>query len=616
MRRLHVGIFLLTLTLSVHVLAENKPNILWLTSEDNNVNWVGCYGNPHADTPNIDALAAEGFQYMHCYANAPVCAPSRSTWITGVHALSMGTHPMRSRYDIPHDRIPYYPDLLKARGYYTVNQRKTDYNIGGRKDSSAWDAGKVDWRVLKAKQPFFAVLNHTSSHESKAFGAVDKTTHKPADTRLAAYHPDIPVIRQNYAHYHDAVKKMDNQIGQALAALKAQGLEDSTIVIYNSDHGGVLARSKRFLYNSGTHCPFILRIPKRFKHLWPAEKPGTKVDRLVSFIDMTRTWMSLAGVHDVGVMQGQVILGKEADPEREWHISYRARMDERVDNQRAIRNKQYLYIRNYMPYAPAGQHLSYLWRMEATRAWAAHHKAGKTDAVTGRWFGTKVAEELYDTTKDPDNVVNLAGTPETEKVLVQMRAKLRDWQVAHYDAALLPESEMVERAKTHKVTLFDLVRDATKYDLESYLDASEVALAATEADLPKLLTMLEHSDSGVRYWGIVGVFLLKDAGKGALERVLKLANADESDHVRVMAAYTLHQFGKGDEAQQVFNELLKNGSHATLKILNIIDWIDGDPNAYTEGLAVAKAAGNYSERMADFLAASGVSSDPKTRKKK
>jgi N-sulfoglucosamine sulfohydrolase len=130
MRILTVLLLLATAAVS----AEDRPNILWLTCEDNNVNWVGCYGNPHADTPNIDALAAEGFQYMHCYANAPVCAPSRSTWITGVHALSMGTHPMRSRYPIPHDRISYYPDLLKKAGYYVGNAKKTDYNIGGRSD--------------------------------------------------------------------------------------------------------------------------------------------------------------------------------------------------------------------------------------------------------------------------------------------------------------------------------------------------------------------------------------------------------------------------------------------------------------------------------------------------
>ena len=154
-RRGHCGRFLPILTLWFASLcsvanAADRPNILWLTCEDNNVNWVGCYGNPHADTPNIDKLATEGFQYMHCYANAPVCAPSRSTWITGVHALSMGTHPMRSRYPIPHDTIKYYPDLLKKAGYYVGNAKKTDYNIGGRDDKSR--LGHQQGRLERAEE--------------------------------------------------------------------------------------------------------------------------------------------------------------------------------------------------------------------------------------------------------------------------------------------------------------------------------------------------------------------------------------------------------------------------------------------------------------------------------
>ncbi|CAA6678235.1 MULTISPECIES: sulfatase-like hydrolase/transferase [unclassified Lentimonas] len=142
--------------IAADTLPLERPNILWLTSEDNNIAWVGCYGNPNAKTPNIDQLADDGFQYMHAYASAPVCAPSRSTWITGINAISMGTHPMRSRYDIPHDLIAYYPDQLRANGYYVGNDKKTDYNIGGRPDSDCWDnPNKVDWKALKQQQPFF-----------------------------------------------------------------------------------------------------------------------------------------------------------------------------------------------------------------------------------------------------------------------------------------------------------------------------------------------------------------------------------------------------------------------------------------------------------------------------
>ena len=298
--------------------ASEKPNILWLVSEDNNVSWIGCYGGENAKTPNIDGLAKEGFQYMKAFANAPVCAPSRSTWITGINAISMGTHPMRSRYTIPHDKIPYYPDLLRKAGYYTVNGGKSDYNIGGRGDSDCWNHTKLNWETLKTKQPFFQIINTATSHESKAQGDVENTTHNPANTSLKSYHPDLPAIRKNYAKYHDAIAKMDGVIGKALADLEKSGLAESTIVIYNSDHGGVLPRSKRFLFDSGIHCPLIIRIPEKFKHLWPAEKTGSKIERLVSYVDMPKTWLSLAGAETPAHLQGTTFLGPDKETEKSY----------------------------------------------------------------------------------------------------------------------------------------------------------------------------------------------------------------------------------------------------------------------------------------------------------
>lgn len=355
----------------------DRPNILWITSEDNNVNWVGCYGNKWVETPHIDGLAAEGFRYTEVYANAPVCAPSRSTWITGMYAVTTGTQPMRSRNAIPHDVIPYYPDLLRAVGYYVGNDNKTDYNIGGREDSSCWDNPKeVNWERLKEQEPFFQVVNFYESHESRTQGDLVDIEHAPAETRLRAYHPDVPEIRQNYAKYHDAVKRMDRRVGEALAALEASGMADRTIVIYTSDHGGVLPRSKRYLYNTGLHCPLIIRIPERYQSLWPQEALGV-VDRLVSFVDMPKTWLSLAGVEVPAYYQGRMFLGEEQEPEAAYHYAFRGRMDERLDCARAVHNKQFLLVRNYMPYVPWVQHLEYQWKIPAMRAWEAHVQAGE-----------------------------------------------------------------------------------------------------------------------------------------------------------------------------------------------------------------------------------------------
>ena len=601
---------LLLLAVSTASSAE-KPNILWLTCEDNNVNWVGCYGNPHAETPNIDKLASEGFQYMHCYANAPVCAPSRSTWITGVHAISMGTHPMRSRYPIPHDLIKYYPDLLKKAGYYVGNARKTDYNIGGRSDQDAWDTNKVDWKKLKQQQPFFMVINNTKSHESKAFGDVNNTTHSPDDVRLAKYHPDIPEIRKNYAHYHDQMKKMDADIGQALADLERNGLAENTIVIHNSDHGGVLPRSKRFLFNSGTHCPLIIRIPEKFAHLRPA-KPGSKVERLVSFIDMTKTWLKICGAETPDYLQGKIFLGPDAES-RDFHVSFRTRMDERCDNVRTARDQRFLYVRNYMPYAPWGQHLNYLWNMKATLAWEQHHKAGKTNEVTGRFFGAKPMEELYDTQADPDNVNNLIDDHKFKQHAVRLSGLLDRWQREHFDSGLLPESEIVKRAEEHKTTIYHLVRNPELYNLRGLQEAASLALQQRASNLPTLYKNLSDDDSGLRYWAIVGCFNLQPSTKLDLDTIAKRLD-DESHHVRIMAAWILYRAGAKEAAQACWNELLANSSYASLKIFNIIDWIgDGVAPYATAMKACDFSHGGYVARMQQYT---GVREEVKKPRKK
>jgi N-sulfoglucosamine sulfohydrolase len=556
--------------------ASERPNILWITSEDNNVNWVGCYGNPHAHTPHIDKLASEGFQYMNCFANAPVCAPSRSGWITGVHPVSLGTLPMRSRYDIPHQEIKYYPDYLKEVGYYCSNARKTDYNIGGHSDDDCWDSIKVNLNILKKKQPFFQVINFSKSHESQAFGSVENTQHDPKEIRLAKYHPDIPTIRKNYAHYHDAVERMDDQVGHFLKQMNRMGLMENTIVIYNSDHGGVLPRSKRHLFNSGTHCPLIIRIPEKYRAWWPADATGSKIDRLVSFIDMPKTWLSLAGAEVPEVMQGKIFLGKDCEAERPYHISYRERMDESFENQRAIRNKRYLYIRNYMPFVPLGQRLEYLWKMEASRAWENWHDAGKTNEVTGRWFLPKPSEELYDTWEDPDNVINLIDNSKYMEIANELRQELSRWQKEKRDLGLLPESERAKRAEDLGITLCELAKNPEAYGLDAYLEASDLALQRDARNFAQLKQFLQDKDSGVRYWGVIGLLLLDQKPSQVVEELSKVLT-DESHSVRAMAAYALHLRGQKEQARETLSSLLHQESHATLLVLNIIAWLKEDP---------------------------------------
>lgn len=587
------------LSASAGVPGEVRPNILWLDAEDANVNWIGAYGNPAATTPNIDQLAAEGFRYSHAFANAPVCAPSRSTWITGIHAVSTGTHPMRSRNEIPHEAIRYYPDYLRAAGYYAPKPGKTDYNIGGRLDEEAWDEGH--WYRRGENQPFFHVAHLFQSHESHAFGEVNDTHHDPALQRLRAYHPDLTPIRNNYAHYADAVERMDAAVGQALARLEEEGLADDTIVIFTTDHGGVMPGSKRFLTDSGTHAPFIIRIPEKFKHLWPAEEPGMTIARLVSFVDMPKTWLSIAGAEVPDAMQGRIFLGPEQEAERDFHFAFRGRMGERLDQVRAVRGKRFLYIKNYMPYVPAGQRLDYLWRMKATQAWAEHHGANLTDEITGRFFRPRqVVEELYDTVRDPDNILNLAARAEHQEDLERMRAALREWQLEVYDAGMLSEEAMVRRAARHGTTIYEMVRDPELYDLPAYLDAADVALAMDSENLELLVRFLDHDDAGLRYWGTAGLLMLEEPSLKVV-RALKSQLQDKAYDVRAMAAWGLIRAGEElDAARACLIDLLEKDSYASLLALNIIDLTNDDLSVYLPAVRAAKDGG-YPGQMRGYL---------------
>ena len=155
--------------------AQGRPNVLWVTSEDNSHHWIGCYGNQQATTPNIDQLAADGVRYRFAYANAPVCAVARFTMITGRYACSMGTQNMRSRYPIP-PRFKTYVSYLRDSGYYCVNRSKTDYNFKTN-DKSHWDesSNRAHWKNRPKGKPFFAVFNSGISHESSLFANKTRT---------------------------------------------------------------------------------------------------------------------------------------------------------------------------------------------------------------------------------------------------------------------------------------------------------------------------------------------------------------------------------------------------------------------------------------------------------
>ena len=573
-------LFILALIIINTALASSSPNILWITSEDNSIEWISCYGSKNAKTPHIDQLAKEGFRYLYCFDNGAVCAPTRSSWITGMHSISNGTQPMRSGFEIP-ESISFYNELLQKAGYFTSNCSKTDYNLRGpkgRNPKDFWNYSGGDyagtWKKRKDGQPFFTVYNIGESHESRAFGDHNDESVDPNKMILAPYHPDLPEMRNTYAKYASAVSKMDKLVGQAIENLKKDNLYEDTILVYNSDHGGVLARSKRFLYSSGIHCPLIVRIPEKWKHLYPKGKePGSTIDRIVSFIDMPKTWVSLTGAKMTDNFQGRIFLGPDTEPEPQYHFSWRSRADERFDCVRVMRDEQFAYHKNYAPFAPNGQYLAYMHNMKATGAWERHHQAGKTNSVTGRFFEPRPSEEFYDNFKDFHNIDNQIDDPLHQAKIKELKKELRRQQLKYFDCGLMPEEMRARIIKENKTTVYAFVRDPALYPLAKYLDYSDLALSRKKANLKTLSKGLTNKDPVIRYWSVVGLLLLEEHAKPAINDLKKALN--DQDEIPSLAAWAIYLAGNPEYAKKwMLKTIIKDPSNKMLA--NIFDWMDKD----------------------------------------
>jgi arylsulfatase A-like enzyme len=232
---------------------SGRPNIVWFLSEDNNP-YLGSYGDRVADTPALDKLAAEGARYDVMYSPAPVCAPSRFTYLTGMHAESCGpAHHMRAIAKMPVE-FRGFPEYLRNNGYYATNNAKTDYNANVDL-AATWNESSptAHWRNRPVDTPFFAQFTDFTTHESQLFGAVDGAT-DPADVRVPTFLPDTATVRADHAHYYDLMHTMDTHVAARIAELEADGVLDDTIIFYFGDNGGVLPFSKRFAGERGNRC--------------------------------------------------------------------------------------------------------------------------------------------------------------------------------------------------------------------------------------------------------------------------------------------------------------------------------------------------------------------------
>jgi len=430
--------------------SADRPNILWVVAEDICPD-LGCYGDRYAISPNIDKLAKQGARFANCFSHSGVCAPSRSGIITGMYPTSIGTMHMRSK-GVPPSYVKCFPEYLRAAGYYCTNNAKTDYNFDP--PVTAWDENgrQAHWQNRPAGKPFFSVFNIETSHEgqiranpeqfakqTQALKPEDR--HDPAKANLPPYYPDTPVTRRDWANLYDLITAMDLRVANFLKQLEDDGLAENTVVFFYGDNGRGLPRAKRWIYDSGIHVPLIIR--------WPGKiKPATVRDDLVAFVDFGPTVLSIAGVKIPPYIQGQAFLGEQAAPSREYIFAARDRMDETYDIIRAVRDKQFKYIRNFEPEKPYAQHINYMDMMPTMQEMRRLNAEGKLTGPQKLFFReTKPVEELYDTVADPHEINNLAESPQHKETLQRLRAALEQWMKKTNDLGLIPEAELNERMR-------------------------------------------------------------------------------------------------------------------------------------------------------------------------
>lgn len=444
---------------------EKQPNIIWLTCEDISPNF-SFYGDSTAHTPVLDKLASESMIYDNAFATVGVCAPSRSSLITGMYPVSIGTHNMRTGFDTSgwglreYDRssnavdiegrnVPLYSavipsevkcftEYLRAAGYFCTNNAKTDYQFAA--PVTAWDenGNKAHWKHRKDGQPFFAVFNHEVTHESRMW--MNKNlplTVDPNKVPLPPYFPDDSVVRQDVARNYSNIELLDQQLGEKLKELEDAGLLDNTIIFFFSDHGGPLPRGKREHYDSGLRVPFLVKFP--------GSRHFERIPNLISFVDLAPTVLSLAGVEPPEYMQGQAFLGKYRSREERKYINGSGdRFDEFPDRMRSIRDHRYMYVRNYHPELPSYKDVSYRKQMDMMNQLLRLNGEGLLNEDQRYYFRkTKLSEEFYDCYNDSFQLHNLIDQPEYIDKIEEMRKAMDDWQLDVHDLGEIPEYDLL-----------------------------------------------------------------------------------------------------------------------------------------------------------------------------
>lgn len=442
-------LFTILFFITISFNSQEKKNILWLVCEDQSL-FFSAYNDSNAKTPNIDALASKGIIYDNFYAVSPVCAPSRSSIITGMYPTTIGTQHMRAYKKnkdsinnktnlpfysaVPKIKVQFFTESLRKSGYYCSNNSKEDYNM--EMSPLAWDESNKNahWRNRQKDQPFFSVFNFNVSHESRIWKNYEQHPLKEINkVVLPTFFPNINSIKNDFVTNYKNIEKLDVQVGKIINQLKEDGLYENTVIFFFSDHGGPFPRFKRSIYDSGLKCPLIIK--------WDEKTNETRNNQMISFIDLAPTVLEITGSETTYKMEG-VSFYKQNN--REFIFASSDRFDEFTDRRRCVRNENFKLILNLDTTSPIGKPVNYRKKMKTMEILDSLYENNLLKGYFNNWYKSRKEKyEFYNISNDPFELVNLISDSIYTNEIIELKTQLHKW-IDSSDYGNMNEEQMLK----------------------------------------------------------------------------------------------------------------------------------------------------------------------------
>ncbi len=418
--------------------AERRPDIVVFLTDDHSQRDATPYGSTALRTPNMQRLADAGMTFTKAYVASPTCAPSRAALMTGMMPARNGAEANHSK---PRPELKKWPAYFQTLGYEVVafgkvtHYRHTgDYGFDHFANDTFHDHGGIPAAVefLRKRDRAKPLCLFVGSNWPHVPWPEKDLGYDPAALPLPGGSIDTPVTREWRARYAAAVTKADDNLGMILDAARTN-LGAQTLFLMTGDHGAQWPFGKWNCYEAGVLVPLLVA--------WPGVvKPGTRTAAMVSWVDLLPTLLDVAGGAAPTDIDGQsfagVLRGKATAHRDRIFTTHSGDGRWNVYPIRSVRLGDWKYIRNLHPEFAFTTHIDLQGNLGQRAYFETWEDAAKRSTAAGaivkRYHG-RPAEELYDLSRDPEELNNLAATPNHARRLADLRAEVDRWMRAQGD---------------------------------------------------------------------------------------------------------------------------------------------------------------------------------------